>query len=113
MYHIRRLEEAVITTSTEIASLDPEKFRNLPVPYTGNSESEFIDYIFDNILDNYTDYDLDDETFNELSKLESGNNARIVVDDSSVESCNDWWEAGEIDDEYQGGFKTTYDGRYD
>jgi hypothetical protein len=67
MYQIRKCETYSVTSKTETANLDPEKFRNISVPYEGNSEEEFLNYISDLYIDEVYE-ELDKETLEELDK---------------------------------------------
>ena len=49
MYQLRKCETYSVTRQTAVATLDPEKFRNISVPYEGDSEEEFVNYIADKI----------------------------------------------------------------
>jgi hypothetical protein len=45
MYKIRKCEKYTVERRSDTVELDPEQFRNLSIPYKGNSEMEFFDYI--------------------------------------------------------------------
>ena len=45
---IKHYRQYISIESTESVNLNPEYFRDLSKPYTGNSDSEFKDYIFIN-----------------------------------------------------------------
>lgn len=56
MYQIRKCQTYSVTSKTQTANLDPEKFRNLSTPYEGDSEEEFVNYIsgiYLDVSDNY------------------------------------------------------------
>jgi hypothetical protein len=42
MYQIRKCQTYSVTSKTQTATLNPEKFRNLSTPYEGESEEEFV-----------------------------------------------------------------------
>jgi hypothetical protein len=64
MIQIRRCEQYTVTTVTKVANLDPEKFRNLSsIPYNGETDEDFMNYIAELGYDLYDFYDeLDEET---------------------------------------------------
>jgi len=45
MYQIRLVEEKTIVQSSEVVTLDPQKFRNLSIPFEGEDEADFLKYI--------------------------------------------------------------------
>ena len=48
MYTIRKAKQMTIWEVSHPISVDPEQFRNLSIPYTGQSQEEFIKYIREN-----------------------------------------------------------------
>lgn len=68
MYKIRKHQTYTVKSHTEVATLDPEKFRNLSIPFNGTTEEEFLYYI--SSLDYYDIYEeLDEETNKEINKF--------------------------------------------
>ena len=65
---IRKVEQITSYLATAPVEIDPEKFRNISEPYTGDSEQEFVDYLA-GIFPYSIPEDLDDETKEILSKL--------------------------------------------
>ena len=108
MYQLRKCETYSVTRQTETINLDPEKFRNISVPYEGDSEEEFVNYIAG--LDFYEiSSELDEESANELDKFYD------MVDweewyNSAWDGEENWIEIGESDPEYRrtGGFNARY-----
>jgi len=110
MYQVRKCQTYSVTTKTKTANLDPEKFRNLSIPYEGNSEEEFVNYIgglyFDEL---YGELLNDEETLDELNKL---------FDDAEWEEWYNsawdgeevWCEIGQDNPEYTrtGGFEVRH-----
>ena len=108
MYQLRKCETYSITRQTKTINLDPEKFRNISVPYEGNSEEDFVKYIAD--LDFYEiNSELDEESANELDKFYD------MVDweewyNSAWDEEDNWVEIGESNPEYSrtGGFNVRH-----
>ena len=48
MYQIRKCERYTSCSSSEAANLDPEKFKKLSVPFEGETEEDFLNYISQN-----------------------------------------------------------------
>ena len=68
---IKHCRQTISIESTESVDLNPEDFRDLSKPYTGNSEDEFKDYIFINYehLDPYLLDELPEKVSNDLFAL--------------------------------------------
>ena len=49
MYKIRRNEKFTQCHVSEVITLDPENFRTISIPYSGETESEFLKYIEENL----------------------------------------------------------------
>jgi hypothetical protein len=105
MYQIRKCQRIVIFQSGPIANVDPEKFRNLSTPYTGNSEEDFLNYLteldFDEIYD-----ELDEDTSFELSAFYSPEDWSEYA--NSLDKGEDSWnEIGKENEEWRktGGFE--------
>jgi hypothetical protein len=91
---------------SEVVSLDPEKFKNISIPFDGETDEDFFNYLTQNMWDFQDIYDeFDDETWSELSALfepewtEYSNSAWKYEDT--------WYESGNVDEEYTrtGGFE--------
>jgi hypothetical protein len=104
MYQVRKCQTYSVTTKTKTANLDPEKFRKLSIPYEGNSEEEFVNYISDLSFDEICD-ELDEETLEELNKLFE-NAEWEEWHNSTWDGEEVWCEIGEENPEYSnsGGF---------
>lgn len=101
---IRKIEQITLFVATDPVEIDPEKFRNISDPYTGNTEQEFVEY-----LARFFPYsipeDLDDETKNILAELDE---AGMEEYSSSLDKgANISLQAGEQDLSYRktGGFR--------
>lgn len=101
---IRKVEQYTVFQASPVFELDPEKFRKLSLPYTGNSEQEFVDYIA-KIFPWDIPKDLDEESKNTLQEL----NESIMIEYSNSldNGVNEALQVGEIDLEYRnsGGFR--------
>jgi len=64
MITIRKVERYTVLRSTETAELDPEKFKSLSIPFEGDTESEFLKYLDNNLAEFMDDEDL----WNELDE---------------------------------------------
>ncbi len=73
MITIRKVERYTVLRSTETAELDPEKFKSLSIPFEGDTEVEFLEYLDRNLGEFMDDEDLwnelDEETQMEFGKL--------------------------------------------
>jgi hypothetical protein len=108
MYQLRKCETYTITRQTNVASLDPEKFRNLSTPYEGESEEDFVDYISG--LDYYEiSSELDEETADELNKFYDDADWNEWYN-SAWDGEQSWFDIGEENEEFTrtGGFDVRY-----
>jgi hypothetical protein len=108
MYQLRKCETYTVTRQTKVANLDPEKFRNISVPYEGESEEEFVNYISGLYLDEISE-ELDEETLSEMNKFfddidwEEWHN-------SAWDGEQSWFDIGEANPEHSrtGGFEVRH-----
>lgn len=105
MYELRKCEEYTIVRSSEIAYIDPEKFRNLSTPCEGDSEEDFLDYISQLYFWDL-ESELDEETRQQLIKLEEPHWNEFY--NSAFDGSKDWYELGEENENAvkNGGFET-------
>ena len=70
---IRKCERVTVYNTTEVANLNPEKFKNLSIPFEGESDEEFLTYLDENMYELYEVIyeEIDEETLAELSKESS------------------------------------------
>ena len=109
MYQIRKCKQYTAYLAATPASLDPDKFRNLSVPYEGSSEQEFFDYLTNNSYELEEIYEeLDEETKTEMEKIwypeyEEYSNSEYKFEDS-------WYESGKENEEWRktGNFEIFY-----
>ena len=107
MYKIRKCETYKVVRSTEVATIDPEKFRKLPTPYEGESEEDFIQYLSQ--LDLWDiEGEIDSETMKEVFKLIEPEWKEIY--NSAEDGSENWFEIGE--DAHNGGFEIKYTTEY-
>ena len=99
MYQIRKCQTYSVTSKTQTANLDPEKFRNLSTPYEGDSEEEFVNYISGIYLDDIYE-ELDEETISELDKF-FDNVEWEEWYNSAWDGEESWFDIGEDNDEWQ------------
>ncbi len=91
MYQIRKCKQFTSYQAGEPANLDPEKFKNLSIPYSGETEQDFFDYITENAWELENIYEeLDEETRSELEKIwmpeyEEYSNSEYKFEDSWME----------------------------
>jgi len=106
---IRKCERITSCMSSEVANLDPEKFKNLSIPFTGETDEEFFTYLTENMWD-FEDIwdDIDEETQNELGVLfepewTEYSNSAWKYEDS-------WYEGGNVNEEWRrtGGFEVIH-----
>ena len=110
MYQIRKCEKFTSWQAGPVANLDPEKFRNLSIPYEGSTEEDFMNYIASNSYELEEIYqELDEETLNEMEAIwhpeyKEYSNSTWKFEDS-------WYEIGKENPEYSkyGGFESSHD----
>jgi hypothetical protein len=70
MYQIRKSRKYYTVDSTDAVMLNPESFRDLSIPFTGETEEDFLFYVSDNLMElEEISEELDPETQSELNKL--------------------------------------------
>ena len=108
MYQLRKGQNYRVYIVTQVANLDPEKFRNLSTPYEGDSEEEFVNYISGLYLDDIYE-ELDEETISELDKF-FDNVEWEEWYNSAWDGEESWFDIGEENPEYRrtGGFEVRY-----
>jgi hypothetical protein len=93
---------------TEVANLDPEKFKNISEPFEGETEEEFLKYLdllyFDDIYE-----ELDEETQIEMSKIYEPE--WTEYSNSTWKGEDSWLESGRVDETWTktGGFEVNFD----
>ena len=108
MYQIRKCQTYSVTSKTKTAVLDPEKFRNLSIPYEGDSEEDFVNYISELYIDDIYD-ELDEETLSELDKFHDNVEWEEWYN-SAWDGEESWFDIGEENEEYRrtGGFEVRH-----
>ena len=109
MYQIRKCERVTSCMASEVANLDPEKFRTLSVPFEGETEEDFLNYLSENQYDLEEIYEeIDEETHSELEKIwypeyTEYSNSAWKYEDS-------WHESGRVDETWTkyGGFEPVH-----
>ena len=96
MYQIRKCERYTSSLTSEVAKLDPNKFKSISLPFKGESEEEFLHYIRDNEFDQS---ELDEETQSELENLYDPDWTEYY--NSSFNFADDWYESGNPDSEFR------------
>ena len=109
MYQIRKCERVTITSQSEVASIDPEKFRSLSVPYEGDTEEEFVQYLDQNRFELEDIWEeIEEETMAELNKLWEPE--MTEYSNSAWNGEDSWLEIGEDNPDYSkyGGFEARH-----
>jgi len=109
MYQIRKCERITSCMASEVANLDPEKFRTLSVPFEGETEEDFLAYLSENQYELEEIYEeIDEETHSELEKIwypewTEYSNSAWKYEDS-------WHESGRVDETWTryGGFEPVH-----
>ena len=109
MYQIRKCERYTSCLATEVANLDPDIFKTLSVPFDGETEEEFLNYIESNRYELEEIYEeFDEETISELNKIwepewTEYSNSAWKFEDS-------WHESGRVDETWTktGGFEPNH-----
>ncbi len=108
MYQIRKCERVTICYCSQPANLNPEKFRNISIPFEGETEGDFLTYISQNT---YEFQDIWDE-FDEETQYQLG----AILEPEMTEYANSawkfedsWHESGKVDETWTktGGFEVT------
>jgi hypothetical protein len=110
-YQIRLTEEMTVYLASEPIEIDPEQFRDISEPYTGNSREEFVEYLSKLLPYNYPD-DLDPDIVKVLEDLVESD---TVEYSNSAEKCpKRFIQIGESDEDYKktGGFKVIDESRF-
>jgi hypothetical protein len=112
---IRKCERVVVFNTTEVANLNPDDFRNLSVPFEGESDEEFLAYLEDNKWELEDIYEeIDQDVLNELNKLWEPE--WTEYSNSAWDGEDSWLESGQEDESYRktGGFEVlTSTARFD
>jgi hypothetical protein len=109
MYQIRKCERYTSWQTTEVANLDPEKFKTVSIPFEGETEEEFLNYIESNRyeLEEICE-EFDEETLSELGKI--WDPEWIEYSNSAWKFEDSWYESGRVDETWTktGGFESTH-----
>lgn len=103
-YQIRKSEEASVKYVTHPIELDTEDFRNLSIPYTGNTDKEFLEYIW-SFKFNGVPEDLSEE-LTDILEFELFDGPMETIYNSGEDRDNSVLELGEANPNFtkQGGF---------
>jgi len=103
---IRKCERVTVYNTTEVANLNPEDFKNISVPFEGESDEEFLLYLEDNKWELEEIWEeFSEETLSELNKLWEPE--WTEYSNSAWKGEDSWLESGEINESYRktGGFE--------
>lgn len=106
MYQIRKCERVTICYCSEVANLNPEKFKNISIPFEGESEEDFLSYIAENTYEFEDIWDeFDEETQNELGAILEPEMTEYA--NSAWKFEDSWHELGKVDETWTktGGFE--------
>ena len=110
---IRKCQVSSSWEATKVANLDPEKFRKLSIPFEGETEKDFLEYLSNNSYELREEIyeEIDEDTLNELDKL--WDPVWTEYSNSKSKGEESWFESGKENPEYRktGGFEaqhTTY-----
>ena len=93
---IRKCQKIISYQTSEVANLNPDDFRNLSIPFEGETDQEFLSYLNDNSYELYeTIYEeIDNDVLIELSKfLET---EWTEYHNSTWDAEDSWLESGEV-----------------
>ena len=110
---IRKCERVTVYNTTEVANLNPDDFRNLSVPFEGESDEEFLSYLEENKWELEEIYEeIDEDVLNELNNLWEPE--WTEYSNSAWKGEDSWLEGGEVNEEYTktGGFDAKYTTAY-
>ena len=110
---IRKCERVTIHYMSEVANLNPDDFRNISIPFEGETDEEFLTYLNENIYELEEIYDeFTEEVSDELS---------VIWDPTMKEYSNSawngedsWLESGKVNKEWTktGGFEIIHTTNY-
>ena len=110
---IRKCERVTVYNTTEVANLNPEKFKNLSIPFEGETDEEFLAYLDENRYELEEIWEeFSEETLSELNKLWEPE--WTEYSNSAWKGEESWLEGGEVNEEYTktGGFDAKYTTAY-
>jgi len=108
--YVRKCERYTVWEASEPIEVDVEKLRQCEPPYEGDSAEELLEYINENVMNNYDWADTNKEvygndaaydlTFDECYDME-------VYSDSREKYAQEWLDVGVPNEEYRkmGGFE--------
>ena len=108
--YVRKCERYTVWEASEPIEVDVEKLRQCEPPYEGDSAEELLEYINENVMNNYDWADTNKEvygndasydlTFDECYDME-------VYSDSREKYAQEWLDVGTPNEEYRkmGGFE--------
>jgi len=107
MYQIRKCERITSWQMTEVANLNPDKFRNISEPFEGETEEDFVKYLDSLYLDDVYE-ELDEETQIEMSKIYEPD--WTEYSNSTWKGEDSWLESGRVDETWTktGGFEPNH-----
>jgi hypothetical protein len=107
--YVRKCERYTVWEASEPIEVDVEKLRQCEPPYEGNSDDDLLEYISDEMLNNYDWADTNKEVYGEDEAnqfLEECMNMN-VYSDSREKYADEWLDVGVPNEEYRkmGGFE--------
>ena len=97
MYQIRKCERVTINYCSGVANLEPEKFKKISIPFEGETEEEFLNYISQNTWEFGDIWDeFDEETQNQLDVLLEPEMTEYA--NSAWKGEDSWHELGRVDE---------------
>jgi hypothetical protein len=107
---IRKCERVTVYNTTEVANLNPDNFKNLSIPFEGETDEEFLTYLSENMFELYEVIyeEIDEETLSELSKVWEPE--WTEYSNSAWNGEDSWLEGGVTNEEYTktGGFEVLH-----
>ena len=104
---IRKCERVTVYNTTEVANLNPDDFRNLSIPFEGETDTDFLSYLGENMFElcEVIYEEINRDTLEELSKMWEPE--WTEYSNSTWNGEDSWIEAGEVNEEYTktGGFQ--------
>lgn len=103
---IRKCERVTVYNTTEVANLNPEDFKNISVPFEGETDEDFLSYLEENRYELEEIYEeFSQETLSELNKLWEPE--WTEYSNSAWNGEDSWLEGGLTNEEYTktGGFE--------
>lgn len=99
--YVRKVERYTQWASSQPIEIDVEKLRECEPPYQGNSHQELIEYLKDNVYQNFDWAEANNETYENAYDLTFEESELEVYADTRIDWEESWMEVGVPNEEYR------------